>query len=55
RFVTDQVNILRDSAGNVVEGDPNRVTEVRDLWTFAREVRSKDPNWTLVATRSQDD
>ncbi len=54
RFISDQVNATRDSAGEMVEGDSEVVTEVTDLWTFARDTRSADPNWTLVATRSPD-
>lgn len=54
RFVSDQVNTTRDTAGEMVEGEAEVVAEVTDIWTFARDVRSKDPNWTLVATRSPD-
>jgi predicted lipid-binding transport protein (Tim44 family) len=52
KFVTEQVNVTRDAEGRVVEGDPNQATPVTDIWTFARNTRSRDPNWTLVATRS---
>lgn len=52
KFVSDQVNVTRDGEGNVVEGDPEKVSAVTDLWTFARNTRARDPNWTLVATRS---
>ena len=34
------------------DGDPAHVAEVTDVWTFAREVNSRDPNWRLVATES---
>lgn len=51
-FVSEQINVTRDAEGNVVEGDDNRVTDVTDIWTFARNTRSRDPNWTLVETRS---
>lgn len=51
RFVTEQVNVQRDSKDVVVEGDPNQVEEVTDIWTFRRLVTSEDPNWELVATR----
>jgi len=54
RFVSEQVNVLRDSAGNVVDGDPNTAEEVVDIWTFERDTRSDDPNWTLVETRTSD-
>ncbi len=52
KFVSEQVNVLRDKAGETVEGDPNHVTKITDLWTFARNTNSRDPNWTLVATGS---
>ncbi len=54
KFVSEQANITRDANGEVVDGDPSAVTEVTDFWTFARDTRSRDPNWTLVATRSLD-
>lgn len=52
KFVSEQINVVRDAAGNVVEGDPATVTVVTDLWTFSRNTRSRDPNWMLVATQS---
>lgn len=52
KFVTEQVNVVRDRDGKVIDGDPTRVAEVTDLWTFARDTGSRDPNWVLVATRS---
>lgn len=55
RFVTDQVNLLKDSAGRLLEGDPGRVVEVIDEWTFRRNTRANDPNWLLVATHTPDD
>jgi predicted lipid-binding transport protein (Tim44 family) len=54
KFLSEQVSALFDSAGLVVEGDPKTVIEVTDFWTFARDTRSPDPNWTLVATASAD-
>lgn len=55
RFVSQQVIVVKDAEGKVVEGDPSKQVQVTDLWTFARDPRSRDPNWTLVATRSQDE
>ncbi len=52
KFVSEQVNVVRDGDGEVVDGDPNHVTKITDIWTFARNTRSRDPDWTLVATRS---
>ncbi|MCI5043954.1 MAG: Tim44/TimA family putative adaptor protein [Aquisalinus sp.] len=49
-FISNQIRVLRDSAGEVIDGDPNRIDRVRDRWTFSRPVSSTDPNWQLVAT-----
>lgn len=54
-FVSDQVNVIRDRDGKVVDGDPDRIAKVTDIWTFARDTASRDPNWTLVGTRTPDD
>ena len=50
RFVGQLSFAVRDSAGEVIEGDPNSVKTQRDVWTFARQMGSNDPNWQLVAT-----
>jgi len=46
------ISATRDKAGEIVDGDPAKVTEVVDIWTFARDTNSRDPNWKLVATES---
>ncbi|HEX2116799.1 MAG TPA: Tim44/TimA family putative adaptor protein [Alphaproteobacteria bacterium] len=53
KFVTEQINVTRDAAGTVVEGDPQHIATVTDVWTFSRNTRSRDPNWLLVATADQ--
>lgn len=50
KYVSEQINVTRDAEGNVVDGNPDRIAEATDLWTFARNTRSSDPNWTLVRT-----
>ena len=50
KFVSDQINVTRDADGKVVEGDAQQIASVTDVWTFARNTRSRDPNWLLVAT-----
>lgn len=52
RYISQQVNATRDEAHNVVDGDPNAIEKVTDIWTFRRDARASDPNWQLVATRS---
>jgi predicted lipid-binding transport protein (Tim44 family) len=52
KFVSELVSVTRDAEGDVVEGDPKKVREVTDIWTFARDIGSKNPNWKLVATEA---
>lgn len=54
RFVADETIVTRDKDGAVISGNPNRVDEVTDVWTFLRDVKSKDPRWLLVETREED-
>jgi predicted lipid-binding transport protein (Tim44 family) len=52
KIVSEQINVTRNADGQVVDGDPSTVATVTDIWTFSRNTRARDPNWTLVATRS---
>ncbi len=52
RFVSQMISVTRDKAGAVVDGNPDRVSDITDVWTFARDVNSRDPNWKLVGTGS---
>jgi predicted lipid-binding transport protein (Tim44 family) len=54
RFVSRQTNVSREADGTVIDGAPDRVVEAIDIWTFARNTRSTDPNWQLVETRTPD-
>lgn len=50
RFIGELTSVVRDSAGEIVEGDPSEIKRQRDVWTFARVMGSDNPNWQLVAT-----
>lgn len=50
KFLGELTSVVRDQAGDIVEGDPNAIKRQRDVWTFARTMGSSDPNWILVAT-----
>jgi predicted lipid-binding transport protein (Tim44 family) len=50
RFVGELTSVVRDSAGEIVEGSPTAIRRQKDVWTFARVMGSDDPNWILVAT-----
>jgi predicted lipid-binding transport protein (Tim44 family) len=52
RFVSKLVSATRDRAGAVVDGSAERVTDVTDVWTFARDISSRDPNWKVIATEA---
>jgi predicted lipid-binding transport protein (Tim44 family) len=52
RFVSKLVSATRDRSGAVIDGNAEKVTDVTDLWTFARDVSSRDPNWKIVATET---
>jgi predicted lipid-binding transport protein (Tim44 family) len=53
RFASQMVTAVHDREGKLIEGSPDKVVEVNDLWTFARDIRSRDPNWKLIATESE--
>lgn len=53
RFVADETSVERDRADAVISGNPDRVRETIDVWTFGRNIRSKDPTWFLYATRDE--
>jgi len=50
RFVSEIVAATKDRYGKIIEGNATDTIKVTDLWTFARHLKSKDPNWVLVAT-----
>ena len=52
RFVSQLISATRDKQGTIVDGNAEKVTEVTDVWTFARDVSARDPNWKLVATEA---
>ncbi|MCA0400892.1 MAG: Tim44/TimA family putative adaptor protein [Proteobacteria bacterium] len=52
RFLSKLISATRDAGGNVIDGNAEKVIDVTDIWTFARDVTSRDPNWRLIATES---
>lgn len=51
RFVSQQSLLTKNASGKILEGDPDRYSEVTDIWTFSRPLRSLKPNWFLIATQ----
>jgi len=52
RFLSKLITATRDKDGKVIDGNAEKVSDVTDIWTFARDVTSRDPNWKLVATEA---
>jgi len=51
-FTSHMIMATCDEDENIIEGNADRAIKVSDIWTFCRDVKSSDPNWTLVATRT---
>ena len=56
RFVSQLISATRDKAGAIISGDPQRIKEVTDVWTFSRDLSSararQNLNWRLIATQA---
>ncbi|NLH80211.1 MAG: Tim44 domain-containing protein [Phyllobacteriaceae bacterium] len=52
RFAAKVISVTRTADGTVVDGDASKLTDLVDVWTFAREMKASDPNWRLVETRA---
>lgn len=50
RFDADIAAVTRDAEGNLVSGSMSDAVETHDVWTFARTLKSSDPNWKLADT-----
>ena len=53
RIVSQMISATYGKDGEIVDGDAEQIAEIRDLWTFARDTRARDPNWKLIATASE--
>lgn len=51
RITADETCVIRDSENHIISGNPDRVTELTDVWTFGRNTAGKDPTWLVFETR----
>ena len=51
KFVSEQVNMLKNAEGEVIEGDENYVQTISDVWTFEKSLNPKSNNWLLCSTK----
>lgn len=52
RFQSKLITATSDKAGAVIDGNPDKIVDIVDVWTFSRDMTSRDPNWPLVATEA---
>ena len=51
KFVSEQVNLLKNAEGEVIEGDENYVQTISDVWTFEKPLNPRVNNWLLCSTK----
>ena len=51
KFISEQVNILKNKEGEVIEGDEQYIQNITDIWTFEKALTSTSPNWLLTSTK----
>ncbi len=54
RFIADETCVIKNKDGAVISGDPDRITEMNDVWTFSKPLKSREPMWYLHETRDGD-
>ncbi len=52
KFVTEQINLIKDSLGNIISGDPSKIITVQDSWVFVKHLKTNDSIWELVETKN---
>ena len=50
KFVSEQIHLVRDQKGAIVQGNPSQTSHVEDEWVFERELGAKNPNWKIIET-----
>ncbi|MBB5073861.1 putative lipid-binding transport protein (Tim44 family) [Bartonella callosciuri] len=53
RIVSEMISVTYNGQGERIDGDPDAIVEIRDVWTFVRNSLSSDPNWKLFATEDE--
>lgn len=53
KFKSSLIRYIEDSTGDIIEGDDKAIEKITDIWTFARNINGRDPNWKLISTKSE--
>jgi predicted lipid-binding transport protein (Tim44 family) len=48
RFVSEIISCIKDANNNIIEGSPEEIQTVNDVWSFSRDLNSDDPTWNLT-------
>ncbi len=51
KFISEQVNLLKNKEGEIIEGDEQYIQNITDVWTFEKALTSTSPNWLLTSTK----
>lgn len=51
RFLADETTVVKNTEGEIIEGHPERSSRMKDIWTFGRDIKSRDPRWFVYETR----
>lgn len=51
RFHADEISMTKNKDGEIIAGHAERIVPMRDLWTFGRDIRGRDPRWLVHETR----
>ncbi len=52
KFISQQVNLLKNKDGEIIEGDPQFIQTISDCWTFEKDITSNNPSWSLASTKN---
>ena len=52
KFVSEQVNLLKNEKGKILKGNDEYIENHTDYWTFSKDLKSNNPNWKLVVTKT---
>lgn len=50
QFSSKLITVTKDQSGSIIDGHPEKIVDMIDIWTFTRDIGSRNPNWSLVAT-----
>ena len=52
-FVSEIITCVKDKNNQIIEGNPDIIKTVNDVWKFSKNMWSQDPTWYLVETSNK--